>query len=96
MPGSVLAELILRPVFEIVLYFVGYLTGQVVVPAVTFGLYTVEPVSASGRRPRPRLKRKAAPIASRVVSADLAALVGLLSWAVALVIGYLLWRAAGV
>jgi hypothetical protein len=96
MPGSVVAELILRPVFEIVLYFVGYLTGHVVVPVVTFGVYTVAPVAPTARRPRPRLKRRAAPIAPRVVSPDLAALVGLLFWAFAIAIGYLLWRATGV
>jgi hypothetical protein len=96
MPGSVVAELILRPIFEIVLYFVGYLTGQLVVPVVTLGAYTVEPVASTGRRPRPRLKRSTVPVATRVVSPDLAALVGLLTWAFVLAAGYLLWRAAGV
>ena len=95
MPGSVVAELIIRPVFEFVLYAVGYLTGYVVVPAATFGFFTVEPVASGSRRPRPRLRSAKASPSPRVVSADVAALVGILFWVLAVAIGYLLSREAG-
>jgi glycerol uptake facilitator-like aquaporin len=96
MPGSVVAELILRPIVELVLYVFGYLTGYVVVPAVTFGLYSVEHLVSGSRRLRPRLKSAKASLGSHVVSADVAALVGICFWVLVITGGYLLWRASGV
>jgi len=95
MPASILGELILRPLFEVVLSVFGYLTGRVIVPLFTLGVYSVETVLPSKRpRPRPRLRRRnSSPPPARVVEAETAALFGLLFWFGVLAAGYFIWQA---
>lgn len=90
MPASLLTELVIRPLFEVVLYGVGYVIGVMVVPALSFGRYTVEPWDF-----KKRTKKRHGPLAPRVVSADVAVGVGLATLFVAVLIGYFIWRAAG-
>jgi len=94
MPASILGELILRPIFEVVLSVFGYLTGRVIVPLFTLGVYSVETVLPS-KRPRPRLRRRKSPSPPppRVVEAETAALFGLLFWLGVLAAGYFILQA---
>ncbi len=88
MPGSVIAEVILQPVFEAVLQLAGYLTARVVVPVFTFGTVVVEPLgwrktvypkirwpNLTGRSPR-------------VMDGDFASVLGLVFWALVGVVVY--------
>jgi hypothetical protein len=92
MPLSALAEVILQPVFEVILHVFGYLTGVVVVPAFTLGVFRVEPILGGAKpRPRPKLRKMRAEMTQpRVVSADAGTAFGLLFWALAAVAVYLL------
>lgn len=92
MPANLLTELVVRPVFEIVLYGLGYFTGQVVVPIMSLGRYSVEPI-IQPRRPRPRLKRnQSICLAPFTVSADAATAIGLLVWVFIVACGFFVWR----
>jgi hypothetical protein len=53
MPGSILTEWVLQPLFELLLQVFGYWTGRIVVPVLSFGLVRIEHVD-SARRTRPR------------------------------------------
>ena len=88
MPGSVIAELILRPILEGVLQVAGYLTARVIVPVFTFGTVVVEPLgwksrvhpklrwpNLTGRRPR-------------VIDGEFASLLGLVFWGLIAVLVY--------
>jgi hypothetical protein len=44
MPGSILGELILRPIFELVFHVVAYCIGSVVVPIVSLGRWKCDPM----------------------------------------------------
>lgn len=92
MPASLLTELVVRPLFEIVFYGVGYVIGVVVVPIFSLGRYTVEPLDFQKRT---KTKKRATHLAPRVVSADVSAGIGLATLFVAGLIGYFLWRTAG-
>lgn len=58
MPGSILTEWVLQPLFELLLQVFGYWTGRIVVPVLSFGLIRIEDVRIEGvgraRRARPR------------------------------------------
>ncbi len=91
MPASLLTELIIRPLVEIMVHVVGYLTGIGVVSVFTLGRYSVEPLLPE-QRPRPRIRKRGnAPLQPYVVSADDAVLIGFLFWAVVLGAGALIW-----
>jgi hypothetical protein len=91
MPASLLTEIIFRPLFEIVLHVLGYLTGMVVVPLFTLGRYRIAPLLPE-QRPRPRTRRQGhTPAQPDSISADDAALIGLLFWAVVAGAVALIW-----
>jgi hypothetical protein len=92
MPASFLTELVLRPLFEVVLYGVGYMVGVVVVPIFSLGMYTVE---SWDFQVRAKARKRSNPLAPRVVSADVATGIGLATLVAAALIGFFLWRAAG-
>ena len=96
MPSSVIAELLVQPIIEFVLYFVGYNTGRVVVPILTLGACSVESVPPSNRGARIKATSAITPSASRVLSFHVAAFLGICFWLAIFAIGYLLWRGAGV
>ena len=88
MPASLLTDLIVRPLFELAIYGLGYLTGHVMVPMLTLGRYTVETWDfqhKSKKRDRPRS------LTQHTVSAEVAIGVGLATWVVAILVGYVLW-----
>ena len=90
MPLSALAEIILQPVFEAIAYVFGYLTGVVVVPAFTLGMFRVERL-LDDERSRPKLKNMRADMPRpRVISADAGTAFGLLFWALVAVVVYFL------
>lgn len=92
MPLSALAEIILQPICEAIVHVFGYLTGVVVVPAFTLGMFGVEPISDNKKlRPRPKLRNMRADMTQpRVISADAGTAFGLLFWALVAVAAYLL------
>lgn len=91
MPLSFVAETLLRFVFETVIYFFGYATGWILVPTLTFGYYTADPVPPpSPRRRRERIVGKTA-VAPRRLSEDATAAVGILFWLVMAALGALFW-----
>jgi hypothetical protein len=57
MPGSVLGELVLGPILEVVFVGVGYVVGVGMVPALTLGRWRAEPLLS---RPRGREARRRA------------------------------------
>lgn len=83
--GSDLVDFFFRGAFRILLEFLLYWTGRLVVQVVTFGVYRVEPldVDREGRRGRSRTRQ------ARTLSADTGMLIGLLCWAAA---GVVAWR----
>ncbi|MET7142570.1 hypothetical protein M3S04_12790 [Xanthomonas sp. PPL139] len=92
MPASLLTEVVLRPVLEIVLYGLCYVVGMIVVPAFSFGYYSVEPWSSKRRS---KSGRRGAYLAPRVVSAEAAAFWGGFALVGLGLLGYALWSAAG-
>lgn len=89
MPLEFAAEVLLRFLFEVVLYSLGYGTGWLLVPALSFGHYTVEPLAPPRRGVRRVRSRGGAH--PRRLSAEATALVGLLFWAAAVAIALALW-----
>lgn len=47
MPGSIIGELILRPILEFIFHFVCYYLGRVIVPGFTFGRIKCDRVTAA-------------------------------------------------
>ncbi|MCI2245716.1 hypothetical protein L3067_13995 [Xanthomonas sp. PPL568] len=92
MPASLLTEVVLRPLFEIVLYGLCYVVGMIVVPAFSFGYYSVEPWSSKRRG---KSGRRSAYLAPRVISADAAAFWGALALVGLGLLAYALWGPAG-
>jgi hypothetical protein len=92
MPASALAEFILWPIFELIMYVVGYLTGYVVVPVFTLGRYRVAPFVS--RRPNRYGKGRKRSLLSQVnvISDEAAMYIGLVFWAVVIAAGYFIWR----
>ena len=94
MPLSPIAEFLLQPLFEVILYVFGYLTGYVVVPVISLGTYRVEKLDEN-QRPRPRLgKRSNSPPDSKMLSADAGTAIGIVTWFVFAIAIYLLWTKA--
>ena len=90
MPLSALAEIILQPVFEAISHVLGYLTGVVVVPAFTLGIFRVERL-LDDERSRPKLKNMRADMPrSRVIGADAGTAFGFLFWVLVAVAVYFL------
>lgn len=92
MPARLLTEIVLRPLLEIVLYGLCYVVGMIVVPAFSFGHYSVEKWSSKQRR---KSGKRSAYLAPRVVSADTAAFWGGFALVGFGLLGYALWQAAG-
>nr|CAP49166.1 putative integron gene cassette protein [uncultured bacterium] len=93
MPASLLTEILFRGAFEVVFYGLGYLIGWVVVPIFSLGYYSVEPWDFSNRK---KSKGRSRLLLPKQISADAACGVGLVTLAMAGVVGYFIWRAAGV
>lgn len=92
MPASLLTEILLRGIFEIILYGMGYLVGRVVVPIFSLGYYSVEPWDFSSRK---KPKNRPAHLLPKQISADAACGFGLATLALAATIAFLIWRTAG-
>lgn len=89
MPLEFAAEVVFRFVFEVVFYALGYATGWLLVPALSFGYYTVEPIPPPKRGSR-RVRSGSAD-RPRQLSADAAAVVGILFWAALVALGVSVW-----
>jgi len=82
-----IAQLLLQPIIEFVFHLIGYVTGHVLVPIITFGRVTVKrsrggkllalPPTANGKY---------------VMEAGLAILIGVLFWIAVAVSAYVLQR----
>lgn len=104
MPGSIISELILRPVLEIVLHVIGYWTGRVVVPVLSLGLVRIDPADRKQvQRPRADRKRAGPPRRDRrgfhrapdgaiIIDDEMAMYVGVLFWAAVGIAAYFLFR----
>lgn len=90
MPLSFVAETFLRFLFETVFYFLGYATGWLVVPALSFGFYDVEPLSPPKRNTRRPSTTSTARL-PRQISADATTAIGILFWLVLVGLGALFW-----
>ncbi len=86
MPLSPIAELVLRPIFEIVVQGAWYVTGVVAVRAGTFGAWQVEDIGRESRR-----RGNKASLPPRTVSAQGAIFIGLATWVVIGGACYLFW-----
>ena len=89
MPLEFAAEVVLRFLLEAVLYTVGYATGWLLVPALSFGYYEPEPL-APPKRGAKRI-RTSGVRHPRQVSAKVTAMVGGLFWFVVVAAGLALW-----
>ena len=89
MPLEFSAEVFLRFLFEVIGYTVGYATGWLLIPTLTFGYYDVEPLSP----PKRGFKRMRSTGVrhSRQVSAEATAAIGVLFWAIAVTLGVAFW-----
>lgn len=93
MPGSVLGELVLGPILEVVFIGVGYVVGVGIVPTVTLGRWRAEPLLSRprGREARRRARWRTGP---GVLSVEATALAGLATLVALSVAAYALWRLA--
>ncbi len=95
MPGEIIGEFILRPIVEIIVQVFCYFTGRVIVPMLTLGLVYVEPAPKGTRVVKPRWHGFHRATRGRyVVDADMGALLGLLFWALVIVVVVLVYRSA--
>ncbi len=95
MPGSIIGELILQPIAEAFLQFVGYFTGRVVVPAISFGRAYVEP-APKGVRVWPKWHGFNRGSDGRIVlDCEMGALMGVIFWLGISVAGYFIYRCVG-
>jgi hypothetical protein len=92
MPVSALAEFILWPLFELAFHVFGYLTGYLIVPILSIGHYSVEPIFSRKRKISGKSYRASNSSEPGELSAEAAALIGLLFWVVFVAIGVLIWR----
>ena len=92
MPASLLTEIIFRGAFEVVLYGLGYIIGRLVIPAFSFGYYSVEPWDFKRRKKSKSHSGRPLP---RNVSADAACVIGFCTLAVVSTTAYFVWGAAG-
>jgi len=95
MPLSPIAEFVLRPIFDVLFYGLGYLTGLILVPVCTLGTYSVESLVPS-QRPRPKLRKrkraKNAELPPRTVSADTATTIGIIFWGAVILAALFFWQ----
>ncbi len=82
MPLSFVAETLFRFLFEVVFYAVGYATGWLVVPILSLGYYTAEPLAPPrrhkrGHRNTPKDRQP------RQLSAEATVAVGIVFWVAA-------------
>ena len=90
MPLNALAELILQPVIELIAHVFGYLTGWLVVPVVTLGMFRVERLLEDDKS-RPTLRDFPGEVpGARVISADAGTAIGFLFWVLVAVAVYFL------
>lgn len=82
--GSDIVDFFFRGAFRILLEFLLYWTGRLVVPVITLGVYRVEPLDfdSKGHRGRSRAGQ------ARTLSADTGMLIGLLCWVAAGVVAW--------
>lgn len=93
MPLEFAAEALFRFLFEAILYTLGYGTGWHLVPALSFGYYTVEPLPPPKRGVRrpPSLS----PTGPRQLSAEVTAIFGILFWMLAAAMALTVWWLSG-
>ena len=78
MPADIAAEVLFRFLFELVVYTVGYATGWLLIPTLSFGYYSVEPLPPPRRGAKRARDRSARP--PRQLSIETTAAVGGLFW----------------
>jgi len=89
MPGSIIGELVLQPIAELVLQLAGYVTARIVVPVLTLGRVTVEP-APKGVRVYPKWHGFNRGSNGRVVvDAEMGSLLGLMFWVLVALVAYL-------
>jgi len=87
--GEIIAEVILRPIIELVFYGLSYWTGFVVLKGSTFGCIKLAPLSTIGEKNRKKQKWFQVdwslwihrPMHGRVLKAGCTCMVGILAWA---------------
>jgi hypothetical protein len=89
MPLEFAAEVFVRFLFEAILYTLGYATGWLLVPTLSFGYYDVEPLSPP-RRGAKRIRSKGTR-RPRQLSAEATAMIGILFWAIVVAMGLAFW-----
>lgn len=88
MPLELVVEVLFRFLLEAIVYALGYGTGWLIIPALSLGYCTVEPLSPprrGTRRIRARGLRR-----PREVSAEAATAVGIVFWVV-VAVGFAFW-----
>jgi hypothetical protein len=89
MPGEIIVELIFRPLVELVLQLICYLTGRVVVPFFSLGTAYVEPAPKDVRVITPKWHGFHRGSSGKVVvDCEMGALLGLLFWVFVAVVCY--------
>lgn len=95
MPGSIIGELILQPIVEVVLQFIGYFTGRVVVPVLSFGRAYISP-APRGVPVWPRWHGfNRSSDGHIVLDCEMGAFFGVIFWLVVGVAGYFIYRYVG-
>ncbi|MEA9579492.1 hypothetical protein VC218_11400 [Xanthomonas nasturtii] len=89
MPLEFAAEIFFRFLFEVIVYTFGYATGWLLIPVLSFGYYEVEPLSPPKRGAKQM--RAQGVRHPRQLTADAAAVIGILFWVVAIALGLVLW-----
>ena len=89
MPADIAAEVLFRFLFELVVYTVGYATGWLLIPTLSFGYYSVEPLSPPRRGQKRARSRTARP--PRELSFETTATIGAAFWFVVIGAGIAIW-----
>lgn len=89
MPADIAAEVLFRFLFELVVYTVGYATGWLLIPTLSFGYYSVEPLSPPRRGQKRARSRTARP--PRELSFETTATIGALFWFAVVAAGVAIW-----
>ena len=80
MPGEAIGEFILRPLFELVLHVLGYLTGRIVVPLFSMGTVRVMPIFRPAKVKPKWHGFHRGPKGNLIADCDTATLIGLVFW----------------